>query len=123
MQSHLIYVKSLVAHIIFMLCLLSQCFAQAFFSNQFDLVLGGEKDDDVTDTYLTFDGGFIITGSTASIFNGNRGGLDFWVTKFDRQRQQEWTANFGGSNDDISYSIIQLKDKGYLAVGSTRSND
>lgn len=35
----------------------------------------------------------------------------------------EWAKNFGGSDEDVAYSVVQCRDSGYFIVGVTESTD
>lgn len=88
---------------------------------------GGDGDDFAHSIQQTYDGGYIIAGSTTTINNGdvteNKGKSDFWVMKLTWDGRIEWQKTYGGSSFDNAYSIQQTFDKGYIIVGSTESND
>ena len=73
----------------------------------------------------TNDGGYIVAGRTESNdgdVTGFIGEYDSWVVKLDNLGIIEWEKCLGGDDGDISYSIQQTTDGGYITVGSTRSS-
>ena len=74
----------------------------------------------------TSDSGFIAAGSSISKdgdVSGNRGVYDDWIVKFDKSGTLEWQKNFGGSQYDEAFGIIQTSDGGYVAAGYSLSHD
>ncbi|MGD8780781.1 MAG: hypothetical protein PVH88_17685 [Ignavibacteria bacterium] len=61
----------------------------------------------------TTDGGFAITGSTATLV------FDVLLLKTDNQGNIMWQKNIGGSSYDAGYSILQTSDAGYVVTGYT----
>ena len=88
--------------------------------------LGGSLDEFGLAMDLTNDGGYIVAGSALSSNGdvpGNYGGTDWWVVKLDATGTVEWSRHYGGSSIEQPNSIRQTSDGGYIAAGSTRSND
>jgi uncharacterized delta-60 repeat protein len=79
---------------------------------------GGLAYDIARSIQQTSDGGYIAAGETLSF---GAGGNDFWVMKLDGVGEVEWQKTYGGSYDDIAYSIQQTSDGGYIAAGDTLS--
>ncbi|WP_298507780.1 hypothetical protein [uncultured Kordia sp.] len=72
------------------------------------------------------DGGFAIVGSAKSNnvdVNSNYGQNDFWVIKITDTGNLTWEKNFGGSQLDIAFGIVETNDKKLVIAGSTQSND
>lgn len=87
---------------------------------------GGSNDEESYSIKQTNDGGYVVTGYTFSN-NGNvsgyHGGYDFWIFKIDSIGIIEWQKCLGGTYDDVSYSINQTLDGGYIISGYSRSSD
>ena len=68
----------------------------------------------------TFDNGYILVGYTESGFLGKRNAIIF---KLDFLGRIQWEKILGGSYSDYFFNVEQTRDSGYIAVGSTESND
>lgn len=79
---------------------------------------GGNGDDVGYSAKQTLDGHYIIAGSTSSYGYGN---TDAYLVKLDSMGQIIWEKTFGGFNNDIGKSVIQLSDSGYVIAGFTNS--
>ena len=79
-------------------------------------VRGG--DDLGMDVEQTADGGYLVIGETRS---RGAGGSDFWLIKTDRLGELEWSATYGGTDDDWGYDLDLLPDGGAIIVGTTKS--
>jgi len=93
---------------------------------QWEKSLGGSGDDNAYSVQQTLDSGYIISGSSASsdgdvTFNYGEG--DFWVVKLNKYGTLIWQKSFGGSLNDVSYSIQQTADSGYITAGVSNSID
>jgi hypothetical protein len=49
------------------------------------------------------------------------GGEDFWLVRTDSAGNHMWNKTYGGTNHDVSYSVQQTSDGGYILAGSTMS--
>ncbi len=79
---------------------------------------GGKGDDWGDCVQQTCDGGYIVSGSTASF---GAGGYDFWLIKTDSSGDTSWTKTYGGVENDCGYALDQTSDSGYIVVGFTES--
>lgn len=71
-------------------------------------------------------GGYLLAGSSGSNdFDvvKNYGGDDVWLSKISISGNIEWERNYGGSANDVAYSVIETNDRGYVFAGYTTSND
>ena len=84
---------------------------------------GGSEDDFAVDLQPTTDGGFILTGGSASAngdLNDNKGRLDIWIVKINGLGELQWSKSYGGSGVDIGTSIQPIPG-GYILAGCTGS--
>ncbi|MFH1010680.1 MAG: T9SS type A sorting domain-containing protein [bacterium] len=79
---------------------------------------GGSDDDVCTSVQQTTDGGYILGGMTMSYGAGE---CDFWLVKTDANGDSLWSRTFGGSSNDICWSVQQTTDGGYILGGGTNS--
>lgn len=81
--------------------------------------IGGDKFDRALFITHTSDNGYIACGYTNS-FDVN-GSYDIYLVKTDGKGNVQWQKNYGGNKMDIGWTVLELKDKGYLLHGSTSS--
>jgi len=79
---------------------------------------GGSNDDFGYSVQETFDGGYVITGSTSSFGAGLD---DIYLVKTDANGNAIWEKTFGGSNWDYGRSVKQSTDGGFIITGWTYS--
>jgi len=75
---------------------------------------GGIGYDNGQSVQLTYDGGYIITG-TIDLCNENW--LDVWLIKTDSNGIMEWNRSFGGAYIDMGLSVQLSMDGGYIISG------
>ncbi len=80
---------------------------------------GGEENDGAWSVRQTLDGGYIVTGYTASFGAGD---LDVYLIKTDASGNLKWEKTFGGVSDDEGASVVETTDSCYVVTGYTRSN-
>lgn len=66
----------------------------------------------------TSDGGYIVSGETASF---GAGGLDVALLKFDSTGTLQWNRTWGGTGTDSGRRVITTSDGGYAVGGYTTS--
>jgi len=87
---------------------------------------GGTNVDQAFSIQQTSDGGFIVAGGTFSNdgdVSGNHGIVDSWIVKLNSSGDIIWQKCFGGTDDDVAFSIQQTSDGGFIVAGYTSSND
>jgi triacylglycerol esterase/lipase EstA (alpha/beta hydrolase family) len=95
-------------------------------SLQWQRALGGTGFERLQSVRQTSDGGYILTGNTASFDGdvvGNDGGNDLWVVKLNNAGSLVWQKTFGGTGSEQAFSVMQTNDGGYVVAGFTTSND
>lgn len=88
--------------------------------------LGGSDWDMAQTVIQTTDGGYMVAGGSMSDdidVSGNYGGWDCWLVKLDDSGLIEWKNHYGGSGNDVCYSIIQTMDSGFIMAGYSESSD
>ncbi|MFZ2072054.1 MAG: hypothetical protein WAV32_10800 [Halobacteriota archaeon] len=87
---------------------------------QWDKTFGGYDNDAAWSIQQTLDGGggYILAGYTESYGAGSK---DVWLVKTYPNGSMQWYKTFGGSGDDVAYSVNQVEDDGYILAGYTRS--
>ncbi|WP_372474790.1 T9SS type A sorting domain-containing protein [Capnocytophaga sp. ARDL2] len=88
--------------------------------------VGGSHADYLFDMVPTVDYGFLLAGSSVSDKSGlkkeeNKGDLDYFLWKMNREGNPEWQLSFGGDGQDVLQSIVQTSDVGYLLGGYSNS--
>jgi hypothetical protein len=80
---------------------------------------GGPARDIAYGVCATMDGGFVLVGETRSSGSGLS---DLFLVKADSQGDSLWANAYGGSEQEMGYSVIETADSGFIAVGFTESS-
>ena len=96
-------------------------------NKQWDKRFGGFDEDGLMALQQTFDGGYILGGTSFSGIGGDktqstRSGEDYWIVKIDSLGNKQWDKRFGGTTgaNDL-YSVVQTREGGYLLCGYSNS--
>jgi hypothetical protein len=87
---------------------------------------GGTNDDFTAGVAPTLDGGYLISGNTASNDGDvkvNKGKADAWLFKIDKNGVLLWEKTFGGSDVDFSINLFETKDGNIILSTVSKSND
>lgn len=92
-------------------------------------VYGGSSSDDLISFEPTFDGGFILGGTSGSEPGGEKTSqhfgpadyIDYWLVKVNAALEKQWDSTYGGVDHDFFISASQTPDAGYIIIGSSRS--
>ncbi len=98
----------------------------AFGIIEWEKSMGGSGDDNARLIQQTNDGGYIFIGPSDSNdgdVSGNHGNLDYWAVKLTSTGVIEWQKSLGGTGYEYAQYIQQTSDGGYIAAGSSFSND
>jgi hypothetical protein len=90
-------------------------------------LLGGNNDEAAFSIQQTTDGGYIVTGGSASSANGNvsyvnHGGSDCWIVLLDRFGNIDNDRLLGGNGDELAKSSQQTSDGGLIIAGYSTSS-
>lgn len=87
---------------------------------------GGTGQDLLRCVVLTYEGGFLLAGSSESNQGldkkeNSNGESDFWIIKLNAKGGEEWQKTIGGSGQDELTALVKTKDGGFLIGGSSNS--
>ncbi len=80
----------------------------------FEKTIGGCCVDAGNSVVITSDGGYVLTGITAS---SGAGGYDAYLVKTDINGNVLWERTFGTTNYDYSESVVETSDGGFILTG------
>lgn len=95
-------------------------------SIEWERTLGGSGSEYGYAIEQTADGGYYVAGGSQSSngdVSGNYGGVDYWVVRLSPTGDIIWENHFGGSRDDLAFSLDKTADGGCIVAGRTRSSD
>jgi hypothetical protein len=90
---------------------------------------GGSKNDEFAGVIEGIDGGILVVGYTYSTDIEGLSPLssdsnsDAIIIRYDKDGNQEWVKNFGGTGNDEFQFIVETRDGGFLISGSSSSTD
>jgi hypothetical protein len=87
-------------------------------ATSFAKTYGGTMEDYGFSVQQTSDGGYIVAGATGSFVAES---ADIFLLKTDANGNISWAKTYGGTDDDIAYSVQQTSDGGYIVAGETNS--
>ena len=106
--------KKFILSSIFILFILSKSYSQ----NTFEITYGTSEHDVGSSIILTFDGKYVVAGSTYSSATGDG---DVYLAMIDSGGNVLWTKLYGGIMDESGNCVIQSKDSGFVIAGTTES--
>ena len=101
-------------------------------NKKWDKRYGGIEMESSAIVKQTYDGGYIVGGSSgsnisgdktqASWYDGSNRFADIWIIKIDSAGVKQWDKRFGGYNDDNLSGLYPTRDGGYILGGASFSN-
>ncbi len=91
---------------------------------------GGSENENLAETIVTADGGFLSGGQTFSGISGDKtqpnwdttlNSNDYWIIKTDGSGIIQWDKRYGGSSYELFGSVKQATDGGFIITGSSFS--
>jgi len=83
---------------------------------------GGSGGDYAMAVQQTTDGGYVVTGSTASsdgdVTGNENATLSYWVVKLDENGELQWQEFYEGEYPGYLFDLQQTTDGGYIMVGA-----
>ncbi len=78
---------------------------------------GGTAHDDAYSVRETYDGGFIVCGTTESFGTGT----DMYLVRTDSSGDSLWTQTYGGASGESGAAVRETVDSGFVLIGNTGS--
>ena len=93
---------------------------------QWQKTLGGSEYDWSDSVVQTYDGGYVIAGTSTSDISGNRtvarqGSRDIWLVKLDNAGNELWQKSIGGTGSD-EVEVVQQTPDGGLILGANSTS-
>ena len=79
---------------------------------------GGTGGDGANSIIQTSDGGYALSGDTASF---GAGSFDFWLVRTDENGNAMWNKTYGGTGNDYALCMVPTIHGGYAIAGYTNS--
>lgn len=86
-------------------------------------VFGGSGYEYSINIYQSNDKGYIIGGYINESTITSQSNYDFTLIKLNDKGVVQWQKKYGGTNDEVLFSLQQTQDGGYIMAGSTNSID
>jgi hypothetical protein len=84
--------------------------------------VGGAGEDWAVDVKKGEDGGFVVLGSTRAGASAETGATyKILLFELGADGDLQWQKSYGGSGDDLAYSLTKTRDGEYIITGSTAS--
>jgi hypothetical protein len=80
--------------------------------------LGDRQVNEGFSVQQTTDGGYVVAGMTDSVYPPN---MNLCLIKTDANGNALWTRTYGGTREELGYSVEQTADGGYIITGYTDS--
>ncbi len=101
-------------------------------NTQWDKRFGGISHENLKSIIQTYDGGYLLGGSTSSVVSGDITQpnwdtippfftVDFWIIKIDSFGKKLWDKRYGGTSNDNLFSMQQTVDGGFILGGLSNS--
>ena len=84
---------------------------------------GGRFFDNVVNSEMTTDGGYILCGSTRSFNDNNDENEDGWLLKIDEFGNEIWNKTFDKNGEEIFTSVSETSNNEFILNGLTISNN
>ena len=87
----------------------------------------GGSDEEISTKIIPIEDGYILIGITKSnnfdFYGLNKGNEDVVIIKINNKGEKKWIRTFGGSKNDVAFSIVKANDNGFIITGTTESID
>ena len=90
-------------------------------TSQWSRHYGGADHDQAYSVEQTYDGGFILVGTTKSYGPGVPAQNNYYFVRTDTDGDTLWTMVFGGTGNELASAVRQVTGGGYIVAGYTRS--